>query len=183
MDAVNARNRAAQSRADHAPASSSTVAVARVCMAFAVALCASCATRPAPDIAGHWQPVNRFDAAPVELPLARPYVFRASAVDRSLRAMLLRWAADAKMTLDYAHPSDFSLYRPVADVRSASLPQAAAALTALYARQHVLISVDGSTLRVRQGDVPVDATPSAIVPPVASLGTPPRRAAIVVAQP
>jgi hypothetical protein len=181
MDAVNARKRAAQGRGHHAPAS--TVVIARVCMAFAVGLCASCATRPAPDIAGHWQPVNRFDAAPVELPLVRPYVFRASAVDRSLRAMLLRWAADAKMTLDYAHPSDFSLYRPVADVGSASLSQAAAALTALYARQRVVVSVDGATLRVRQAGTGVDATPPANASPARSPGAPALRTAVVVAQP
>jgi hypothetical protein len=103
-------------------------------------------------------------------------------VDRSLRAMLQRWAADAKMTLDYAHPSDFSLYRPVAGVSSASLSQAAAALTALYARQRVVVSVDGATLRVRQATVGVDALP-ANASPARSPDAPALRTAAVVVQP
>lgn len=163
MDAVNAQTWASHGLRQRAQPLSIIATVARSCMAVAVALCASCATRPAPDISGRWQALNRFDAAPVELPLARPYVFRASPVDRSLRAMLLRWAADANRTLVYAHPSDFSLYRPVADLRTANLAQAAAELTTLYARQHVVVTVDADTIRVRQADAAVVPVPSANV--------------------
>jgi hypothetical protein len=164
MDAVNAQARASHGHRHRAQFPSITAAVARSCMVVAVALCASCATRPAPDITGHWQALNRFDAAPVELPLARPYVFRASPVDRSLRAMLQRWAADANRTLVYAHPSDFSLYRPVANLRTGNLAQAAAELTTLYARQHVVVTVDANTIRVRQADPAVGPAPSPGVP-------------------
>lgn len=165
MDAVNAQARASHGHRHRAQLASIIATVGRSCMAVGVALCASCATRPAPDITGHWQALNRFDAAPVELPLARPYVFRASPVDRSLRAMLLRWAADANRTLVYAHPSDFSLYRPVADLRTANLAQAAAELTTLYARQRVIVTVDADTIRVRQGEAAVGPAPSTAVPP------------------
>ena len=172
MDAVNAQTWASHGLRQRAqPLSIIAIAtVARSCVAVAVALCASCATRPAPDISGRWQALNRFDATPVELPLARPYVFRASPVDRSLRAMLLRWAADANRTLVYAHPSDFSLYRPVGDLRTANLAQAAAELTTLYARQHVVVSVDANTIRVRQADATPAPAPSPGVAPATTPG-------------
>ena len=152
MDAVNTPPRRGRGHRHRTPASITDASV-RLCAIVVLAACTACATRPPPGIAGRWQPVNRFDDAPVAIPLVRPYVFQASPVDASLRALLARWAADARMTLDYAHPSDFSLYRPVADVHSTSLAEAAAALSVLYARQHLVVSVDGETLRVRATDV------------------------------
>ena len=160
MDAVNAQVWASRDRGVRPPPSF----LPRIGLLIVAASCAACATRPPPDIEGRWQAVNRYDAAPVAMPLVRPYVFHASPVDRSLRAMLLRWAADANRTLVYAHPSDFSLYGPVADIGTTSLEQAAAALTDLYARQRVVVSVDADSIRVVQADrgavAPATSAPS-----------------------
>jgi hypothetical protein len=128
---------------------------------------ASCATRPAPGISGHWTPVNRFADAPREIPLQRGYVFRASPLDGTLRTLLSRWAADSKMTLDYALPSDFSLYQPVAAIRTDDLRQAVAALTALYVPQRVLVAVSGNSIVVRRPDaatVPALPVATAVAP-------------------
>ncbi len=120
----------------------------------------SCATRPAPGISGRWKPVNHFADAPDEIPLQRGYVFLASPLDGTLKTLLARWAADSKMTLDYRHPSDFSLYEPVAAIRTGDLQQAVVALTALYRQQRVLVVVSGNAIVVRQ----IDAAPVPSLP-------------------
>ena len=131
-------------------------------MFAALLVLASCATRPAPGISGRWKPVNHFADAPDEIPLRRGYVFSASPLDGTLRALLARWAADSTMSLDYRHPSDFSLYQPVATIRTGDLQQAVAALTALYRPQHVLVTVGGNAIIVRRTDTaPLPALPGA----------------------
>ena len=74
----------------------------------------SCATRPAPDFGGRWKGVNRYAASTEEIPLSSAYLFHASPMDGTLKAMLTRWSKDSKMTLSYLHPSDFTLHEPVA---------------------------------------------------------------------
>jgi hypothetical protein len=140
--------------------------VARVSAMATLLLLASCATRPAPGISGRWTPVNRWPSAPEEIPLAHAYVFFASPVDRTLKTMLARWASDLKMTLDYRHPSDFSLYAPVGRLRTDNLQDAAANLTALYAREHVLVAVRDNAILVSQsGVVPATQDSMATTPP------------------
>jgi hypothetical protein len=85
---------------------------------------AGCATR--------WKPVNGFAEHPSELPLQQAYVFQASPVDRTLKAMLARWAADSGMTLEYLHPSDFTLHRPVTEIRTTRLREALVQLETAY---------------------------------------------------
>lgn len=75
-----------------------------------------CATR--------WKPLNGFADHPSELPLQQAYVFQASPIDRTLKAMLARWAMDSGMTLEYRHHSDFTLHRPVALIRTTRLQDA-----------------------------------------------------------
>ncbi len=131
-----------------------------MCVFAALFVLASCATRPAPGISGRWKPVNHFADAPDEIPLRRGYVFSASPLDGTLRTLLARWAADSRMTLDYQHPSDFSLYRPVAEIRTGDLQQAVASLSALYRQQRVLVAVSGNAIVVRQSDAaPVPSLP------------------------
>ena len=87
-------------------------------------LAVGCATR--------WEPVNGFPEQPSELPLQQAYVFRASPIDRTLKAMLERWAADSGMKLEYRHPSDFTLHRPVTEIRTTRLQDALAQLESAY---------------------------------------------------
>lgn len=91
---------------------------------MAAVLAAGCATR--------WKPVNGFADHPSELPLQQAYVFQASHIDRTLKAMLARWAADTGMVLEYRHPSDFTLHRPVADIRTTRLQDALVRLESAY---------------------------------------------------
>jgi len=108
-----------------------------------------CATRPAPDISGRWKPVNHFSDAPQSIPLYQTYVFYPSPMDGTLKTMLTRWAKDSKMTLSYLHPSDFTLYVQVADVRTTSLEEAVSRLNAAYVDERVLITIDGRQIVVR----------------------------------
>lgn len=122
-------------------------------------LCA-CATPPATDIGGRWRPLNRFADAPQAIPLQEAYVYQASPADGTLKAMLSRWARDARMTLSYQHPNDYTLYGPVGGIRTTSLEQAAATLSSAYADQGVDVRVEHAQIVVSQrgaGDVPAAA--------------------------
>ncbi len=127
---------------------------------FSLLALAACATRPAPGISGRWKPVNHYAAVPQEIPLHQAYVFYPSPLDVTLKTMLTRWAHDSHMTLSYEHPSDFTLYGPVAQLRTASLQVAVATLSTLYSRQQVEVTVDGNAIVVRRLPDPASTTAS-----------------------
>jgi toxin co-regulated pilus biosynthesis protein Q len=108
-----------------------------------------CATRPAPDFGGRWKAVNRYAASAEEIPLYQSYVFHASPMDGTLKTMLTRWANDSKMTLSYLHPSDFTLYGPVAQIQTNDLQQAVSQLSAAYAAQQVSVTASNNQIVVR----------------------------------
>jgi hypothetical protein len=116
-------------------------------------LLAGCATAPAPDFGGRWRSVNRYAETVQEIPLQQTYVFYAAPMDGTLKKMLERWATDAKMTLSYQPTSDYTLYAPVANIRTVSLNEAAAQLTSAYAKQHVVIRVEGNRIVVSPATV------------------------------
>lgn len=127
-----------------------TAVVALISTLLALA-CAACATRPAADFSGRWKPVNHFAETAREIPLHRAYVFYPSPMDGTLKKMLERWAADSSMTLSYLHPSDFTLPREVAAIRTGSVAEAARALSALYAEHGVAVTAEAGQLVVRAG--------------------------------
>jgi len=98
--------------------------------------------------ASRWKPVNRFTDEPREIPLQQAYVFQAMPLDRTLKAMLGRWAADTGMALAYQHPSDFTLHKPVAQIRATRLADALRELEAAYG-QGLTLAVDGNAITVR----------------------------------
>lgn len=112
-------------------------------------LIAGCATQPAPGISGRWKPVNHFASSIEAIPLHPAYEFYASPLDGTLRTMLARWALDSKMTLVYEDASDFTLYAPVARIRTGDLREAAAMLTALYAGEHIVVAIENNSIVVR----------------------------------
>jgi len=118
---------------------------------------AGCASH-APDISGRWRPVNHFSETPQAIPLYQTYVFYPSPMDRTLKSMLTRWAKDSKRTLSYLHPSDFTLYQDVADIRTTSLGDAVSRLNSAYAAEGVSITSDDRRIVVRsRGDAAAGA--------------------------
>jgi hypothetical protein len=111
---------------------------------------AACATRPAPNFRGRWQPVNRLPDAPVAIPLQESYEFSAGPMDRTLKTLLTRWARGSKRTLSYLHPNDFTLYAPVEGISTTSLEQAVAQLNGAYASYDVLITLEAGQITVRR---------------------------------
>lgn len=127
---------------------------------LALALLCGCATPQAADIGGRWRPLNRFADAPQAIPLQQAYVYQASPADGTLKTMLARWARDARLTLAYQHPNDYTLHGPVGNIRTTSLEQAAAALSSAYAGHGVYVLVDRAQIVVSQrtaGDAPAAA--------------------------
>ncbi|MEG2805040.1 hypothetical protein [Stenotrophomonas sp.] len=82
------------------------------------------------------------------IPLNQSYVYQAAPVDRTLKGLVTRWAKDTGLTLSYQHPNDYTLYGPVAKIRTSSAGEAAAALSAAYAPQGVVITVDNTRITV-----------------------------------
>lgn len=70
-------------------------------------------------------------------------------MDRTLKSMLTRWARDSKLSLSYLHPSDFTLYRDIAGIRTTSLAEAVVRLNAAYAAENISITVDERHIVVR----------------------------------
>jgi hypothetical protein len=123
---------------------------------------ASCATRPAPGIKGHWKAVNRYAETTEAIPLYQSYIFYPSPMDGTLKTMLTRWARDSKMTLSYLHPSDFTLHAPVAQVQSGNLQEAVSMLSAIYAEQRVSITATENQIVVRTSNsVQIEPTENA----------------------
>lgn len=120
-------------------------------MAIAVALAtlvASCGTPSPRDFGGSWKPVNRFDPQATEIPLDLPYVYFAAPMDRTLKSMMARWAADTGLKLDYQLASDFTLVRALAPLRTAELGEALNRLTTAYAPQGLQMRLVGDSLVV-----------------------------------
>ena len=110
---------------------------------------AACGTSPAPAFKGHWRPVNHFPATTQAIPLDQAYVFYASPMDRTLKQMLARWAADSNLSLSYQHTVDFTLHTQVAQIRAGSLPEALVLVEAAYAAQRLEIRTERGQIMVR----------------------------------
>ena len=124
--------------------------IAKISIAAVAALMvAGCATKSAPDFGGRWKPVNRFAAATTEIPLYSSYVYQASPMDGTLKAMLERWAKDSGRTLDYRLSSDFTLYGAVSSIDTTNAQQAVIDLTAAYAAQGISVSIVGNQIVVQ----------------------------------
>lgn len=119
-----------------------------------------CATVPAPEFSGRWKPVNRFASAPQAIALQPAYEYYATPLDSTLKAMLTRWASDTNLKLSYQAPMDYTLYRPVAQLRERDVLNAVARLNAVYAAQALAITVEGDQIVVREAGAETAAAPS-----------------------
>ena len=109
---------------------------------------AGCGTPPAKNFGGSWKPVNHFQSKPTEIPLNPAYVFYASPMDETLKAMLARWARDSGRELSYRLSFDVTLYQPVAGIRTADIDDAVAQLNSIYAAQGVSVTVNARRIEV-----------------------------------
>jgi hypothetical protein len=122
---------------------------------------AACGTPPPQDYGGSWMPVNRFQDSPAEIPLSPDYTFYATPIDATLKTILERWAKDAGLKLSYRLGSDFTLYKPVARIRTTDVQAAASELSAIYATQGVSVTADSKQILVQPAsDTRVDPAPT-----------------------
>ena len=110
---------------------------------------AGCGTPAAKDFGGRWKPVNRFQDAPTEIPLAKSYTYYAAPMDGTLKNMLTRWAKDSGVLLTYELPSDFTLYKAASQVQTTDVQDAVTQLNTIYASQDVFITADNRQILVR----------------------------------
>ena len=121
-----------------------------ILLAFVIA---GCGTPPAKDFGGSWKPVNHFQDQTTEIPLAQAYTFYASPMDGTLKTMLTRWSTDSGMTLSYQLMSDYTLYKPVAQIHTRDIRSAAAELNAIYAAEGIFITINDKQILVGVADV------------------------------
>lgn len=119
------------------------------CLALVLMTLGGCGAPTPKDYGGSWTPVNRFQVASTEIPLSPAYTFYASPMDATLQSMLKRWTADNGLRLTYRLGSDFTLYQPVAKVRTSDLQTAVIELSAIYAAQGVAVTSDGKEILVQ----------------------------------
>ena len=117
-----------------------------------VILTVGCTTPEAPGVRGRWKPVNSYADAPEAIPLQQAYLFQASPADGTLKNLLSRWARDRRMSLSYLHADDYTLYAPVAEIRTTDLQAAIVSLTDAYAAQGIAISTKGNQIVVRSAE-------------------------------
>lgn len=122
------------------------------CLILTAVAMSGCATRSAPDIKGRWKPVNRFAETTEAIPLHQAYVFYPAPTDGTLRTMLARWARDSELTLTYLHPDDFTLHRPVTNIRTGDLQEAVSLLTRIYAAQQISITASQKEIVVKAAE-------------------------------
>lgn len=120
----------------------------RTAAMLATAFLAGCATPPASEPRGKWRPVNHLPEVTRALPLNHSYVYQVTPIDGTLKGLLTRWAKDGELTLSYLHPNDYTLFAPVAEIRTYSLTEAAAALSSAYASHGVVVTVERSRIVV-----------------------------------
>ena len=113
-----------------------------------LAMLPACRTSPPPEFHGRWHAVNRFPAETRAIPLRPDTVFAATPLDGTLKALLLRWAKESGMTLEYGIDTDYTLHAPVAQLHAGNLPEALTALGVLYATQGLVISLAGDRIVV-----------------------------------
>ena len=121
-------------------------------LSLGLMLLAGCAGDAAPDFAGHWQPVNRYQAASTSS--SRMPVYAASTRDGSLRQLLRRWSTQGGLQLDDRLLQDYPLPSTLAGFHHLSLPQALLALQTLYAQEQVMLELQGRQLLAWQ-DAPL----------------------------
>ena len=125
-----------------------------IAVAAAALTLGGCAGRDARDFGGRWLPANTWPADTTAMPLRPAHVFQATPMDGTLRTLLARWARDSGGALDYRHPDDFTLHRPVAGVHARDLAAAVAQLADAFAGE-------GVAMRVEDGRIVVDAAADA----------------------
>jgi hypothetical protein len=121
-------------------------------LALTMAL-SGCGTPAAKDFGGSWKPVNRFQDQTTEIPLAQAYTFYASPMDGTLKTMLSRWSKDNGMTLSYQLMSDYTLYKPVAQIHTRDVRAAAAELNSIYAAEGIFVSINDKQILVTVANV------------------------------
>ena len=141
-----------------------------ICLLPALGLLLSACGQPAvKDFGGHWRPVNRYDKKTIEIPLSVPYTYYAMPMDRTLKSMLTRWTSDTETKLDYRLRSDFTLPKPVAEIRTTEARDAVSQLSAIYAKQGLSVTVDGIELIVdKVTAAPTPPAPEAKMAPTTS---------------
>lgn len=68
--------------------------------------------------------------------------------------MLKRWTADNGLQLSYQLGSDFTLYQPVAQIRTNDIQAALSELSAIYTQQGVSVTADGKRILVQSSGTP-----------------------------
>ena len=109
-------------------------------------LMSGCTSRSAPDFPKSWQPMNQLSDQITEIPLIKPHFYEITRLDSTVKGLLERWGEAAKMPVIYDHPSDFTLYKKVQNIRAVELRVALDELTNLYSDKEMVFYIQNGVI-------------------------------------
>ncbi|MGY5236116.1 MULTISPECIES: hypothetical protein [unclassified Neisseria] len=109
-------------------------------------LMSGCTSHSAPDFPKSWQPMNQLSDQITEIPLIKPHFYEITRLDSTVKGLLERWGETAKMPVIYDHPSDFTLYKKVQNIRTVELRVALDELTNLYSDKEMVFYIQNGVI-------------------------------------
>lgn len=120
-----------------------------------------CGSHSAPDFPKTWQPMNQLSDQITEIPLIKPHFYEVTRLDTTVKGLLERWGEEAKISVIYDYPSDFTLYKKVQNIRTTELQVALSELSVLYSDRGIIFYLqDGAIMAHRKIDEVIKTTSS-----------------------
>ncbi|KJJ15794.1 hypothetical protein HMPREF3156_01657 [Neisseria sp. HMSC06F02] len=90
--------------------------------------------------------MNQLSDQITEIPLIKPHFYEITRLDSTVKGLLERWGETAKMPVIYDHPSDFTLYKKVQNIRTVELRVALDELTNLYSDKEMVFYIQNGVI-------------------------------------
>lgn len=109
-------------------------------------LTSGCVSHSAPDFPKSWKPMNQLSDQIVEIPLIKLHSYEVTQLDSTVKGLLERWGEEARMSVIYDHPIDFTLYKKVKSIHATELRVALNELTQLYSDKNMVFYIQDNVI-------------------------------------
>ncbi|WP_156122156.1 hypothetical protein [Morococcus cerebrosus] len=82
----------------------------------------------------------------VEIPLIKLHSYEVTQLDSTVKGLLERWGEEARMSVIYDHPIDFTLYKKVKSIHATELRVALNELTQLYSDKNMVFYIQDNVI-------------------------------------
>lgn len=111
----------------------------------------------APDFPKKWQPMNKVAESTKVIALKVQHTYHITPLDTTVKGVLERWGTEAKMPVVYDSARDFTIFKPLLQIKTEKLEEALAQLSHFYEAQNIAFRVqDGVIIAYdKQNVVPI----------------------------